>query len=304
MKAIFIVGCGYVGMRVAQSAFAQGQPVAALTHTPEKQAHLKSMGIVPVLGDLDAPLSLKALPTQGSLLYYFAPPPAQGVTDPRLVHFLNALKPQQGPEKIVLLSTTGVYGDCNGAWIDEEQPLNPQADRAQRRVHAETTLRHWSITQQIPYTILRVAGIYGPDHLPIKRLQAGLPVLDEAISPFSNRIHVDDLVRACLAAGNERDKPNCIYNISDGHPTTMTDYFNQVAEVFNLPRPPSVNQAEAQTQLSDAMRSYLAESKRLDNWRMRNELGVIPYYPNLASGLAQCARVMAEPSNKEGRMVS
>lgn len=298
MKTIFIVGCGYVGMRVAQSVLVQGQPVTALTHTPEKQARLREIGIIPILGDLDEPSSLKALPTQGSLLYYLAPPPAQGVTDPRLVHFLNTLKPQQWPEKIVLLSTTGVYGNCNGAWIDEDQPLNPQTDRAQRRVHAETTLKHWGITQQIPYTILRVAGIYGPDHLPIKRLQASLPVLDEAISPFSNRIHVDDLVRACLVAGNERGKLNCVYNISDGHPTTMTDYFNQVAELFNLPRPPIVNQVEAQAQLSDAMRSYLAESKRLDNWRMRNELGVIPHYPNLASGLAQCAQVMAETSDE------
>ncbi|MDY6992281.1 MAG: SDR family oxidoreductase [Pseudomonadota bacterium] len=287
MTDVFIVGCGYVGLRVAQLALAQQQQVTALARSTTRQAQLQAYGIQTMSGDLDQPQTLAQLPTHNSLLYYFAPPPSQGVTDPRLIHFLNALKPQHWPRKIILISTTGVYGDCGGAWIDEEQPLNPQTDRARRRVHAETTLLQWCRTQDVAAVILRVPGIYGPERLPIQRLQEKLPVLDEMVSPFSNRIHIDDLARACIAAA-DKGKAGQVYNISDGHPTTMTDFFNQVADILGLPRPPVINVLEAQTQLSAPMQSYLSESKRLDNWKMCKELGIVPQYPNLALGLAHC----------------
>ncbi len=290
MTDVFIVGCGYVGFRVAVKVKARGQRVAALARSAASRASLQSAGIQSVAGDLDVPDSLSELPTQNTVLYYFAPPPSQGVTDPRMATFLAALPASQWPQKMVLISTTGVYGDCKGAWIEESRPVNPQADRAKRRLNAESILQQWCSERQIPAVILRVPGIYGPERLPIKRLQQGVPVLDESISPFSNRIYVDDLVRACLAGGGLKKRRFSslieIYNISDGHPTTMTDYFNQVADALGLSRPPQIDWAAAQTVLSAEMCSYLAESKRLDNRKMREELGIVPEYPDLATGLA------------------
>jgi nucleoside-diphosphate-sugar epimerase len=143
--------------------------------------------------------------------------------------------------------------------------------------------------------ILRVPGIYAHDRLPIRRLREGLPVLAEADSPFTNRIHADDLARVCIAA-MKRGRPGAAYNVSDGHPTTMTDYFNRVADCLGLPRPPVVDRSTARQALSPSMLSFLEESKRLDNRRMREELGVELIYPDLVAGLAAGCRVGAGQS--------
>jgi nucleoside-diphosphate-sugar epimerase len=290
--AVFIVGCGYVGLQVAQRLRAQAVAVQALARNIASQAWLAQAGITPVSGDLDQPDSLPRLALRGHSLAYFAPPPATGVQDTRLGAFLEKLEPDALPERVLLISTTGVYGDCQGAWIDETHPVNPQADRAKRRVDAECRLRTWAEAHQVATVILRVPGIYGPGRLPVVRLQQALPVLDAALSPYSNRIHVEDLVRACLAALSQ-DGDGEIYNVSDGHPSTMTDYFNQVADALGLPRPPVIDEHEVATALSEEMRAYLAESKRLDNRKMREALGIRPLYPDLASGLAQCVRAAA-----------
>lgn len=282
MSAVLIVGCGYVGERVARAEQQSGAGVVALVRSAESVARLAAHGIESVRVDLDDPESLSALPTADASLYCFAPPPSSGITDTRLGNFLAAIS--QPPAHAVLISTTGVYGDCQGEWVTEDRPPRPVADRARRRLDAEQRLRAWGQAHAVPVAILRVPGIYGPGRLPVQRLQSGEPVLREAESPWSNRVHVDDLVRACLAA--RAGRANGVYNISDGHPSTMTDYFNRVADAVGLPRPPQITRAQARTELSDGMRSYLAESKRLDNRRMREELGVEPRYPDLAQGLA------------------
>ena len=232
---VFIVGCGYIGMRVAKQELEKGRRVSTLARRPEAARQLEEMGLTPRLGDLDRPQSLGSLPLGGHRLYYFAPPPPQGQTDPRLEGLLAAVPKQAPPERIVLISTTGVYGDCAGRWIDEQQPPNPQTDRARRRLAAEQTLRAWSEGNGAPIVILRVAGIYGPGKLPAARLHKGSPVLREEQSPWSNRIHADDLVEACLAAA-ERGRPGAVYNVADGNPSTMTDYFNRAADALNLSR--------------------------------------------------------------------
>ncbi len=277
---VFIVGCGYVGQAVARSFLDRNIPVRALTRGNFQQ--LQQLGIQPIIGDLDNPQTLKNFQIQrDEIVFYFAPPPNQNTTDPRLRNFLNALT--QPPEKIVLISTTGVYGDCKGKWITEDQPLNPQADRAKRRVDAENTLKN----SELNYTILRVAGIYGAGKLPIERLQKGIPVLKESQSPFSNRIHIVDLTKVCELAA-EKSPARSIYHVSDGNPTTMTDYFNRVADALKLPRPPEIDEKTAKDQLSPEMRSYLAESKRLNIQKARSELGFNPLYPDLTSGLLAC----------------
>lgn len=287
MFEALIVGCGYLGRRVAERECAQGNRVLALVHSAASAAALTGRGIDVQRIDLDDPPTLSGLPTGDAVIYYFAPPPSTGRSDPRIAAFLAAIGVDQRPRRIVLVSTSGVYGDCRGEWVDETRPARPDADRAYRRLDAETTLRRWADERAVSFVILRVPGIYGPGRLPVERLTRRLPVLREDESPWSNRVHVDDLVRACLAAARGGTS-GAVYNISDGHPSTMTDYFNHVADATGLARPPQITLAEAREQLSEGMRSYLAESKRLDNRRMREELGVEPQYPDLRQGLAAC----------------
>lgn len=287
MSSVLIIGCGDVGRRVAAGERSAGETVTALVRSAHSAIRLAAPGLHVARGDLDNPETLTGLPTREARVYYFAPPPPSGTTDPRLRNFLATLTPEALPVRIVLISTSGVYGDCHGEWVTEDRPPRPDADRARRRLDAEQQLRAWGEAHATPVVILRVPGIYGPGRLPEKRLRAGEPVLCEEESPWSNRVHIEDLVRACLAAG-ERDRPGAVYNISDGHPTTMTDYFNRVADALGLKRPPPITLAQAHATLSEGMQSYLAESKRLDNRRMREELGVVPRYPNLTLGLATC----------------
>jgi nucleoside-diphosphate-sugar epimerase len=292
-REIFIVGCGYTGFKVAQRERERGARVRALVRAPDNAVRLRAVGIEPVPGDLDDRASLALPRLDGAIVYYFVPPPAHGVDDPRLQALLDAIDPQGQPGRLVLLSTTGVYGDCAGMWIDEEHPANPQTERARRRLAAEQSLRAWAHRRGVPFAILRVAGIYGPGRLPIERLQRGTSVLREAESPWSNRVHVDDLVAACLAAADHGSSAR-VYNISDGHPTTMTDYFNRVADACGLPRPPQISMAQARRTLSAEMLSYLAESRRLDNTRMRTELAVALCYLTLVDGLRACTQQMIE----------
>ena len=284
---VLIVGCGDVGERVATLENSAGRCVSGMVRSEASAQRLRAAGIRPIIADLDVPASLRDLPVKNSLIYYFAPPPGRGVTDPRMEAFVSLLESAGPPVRVVLISTTGVYGDCRGEWVTEDRPPNPQADRAKRRLAAETVLRRWSEASGVPVVILRVPGIYGRGRLPEERLRAGEPVLHEAESPFSNRIHADDLARVCVTAGHHAS-PGLLYNASDGHPTTMTDFFFRVADLLGIPRPPAITLEQARRRLGEGMLSYLAESKRIDNRRLREELGVELMYPDLASGLPSC----------------
>jgi nucleoside-diphosphate-sugar epimerase len=284
---VLIIGCGDIGERVAVLERSAGRRVAGLARSDASARRMRAAGIRPITGDLDAPASLRDLPVGDALVYYFAPPPGTGVTDPRMQAFVSVLDAAGSPARVVLISTTGVYGDCRGDWVTEDRPPNPQADRARRRLAAETVLRRWSAERGVPVVILRVPGIYGRGYLPEKRLRAREPVLREEESPFSNRIHADDLARICFIAGHHAS-PGALYNVSDGHPTTMTDFFYRVADALGIPRPPAITLEQARRQLGEGMLSYLAESKRIDNRRLREELGVELMYPDLAAGLPSC----------------
>lgn len=291
MENVLIVGCGYVGGRVAHAERARDCKVTALTRNPDTVQSLQRTGVDARRFDLDRPDSTVLPDIHDARVYYFAPPPAQGARDPRIAGFLDLLEGHGRPRAVVLISTTGVYGDCGGDWITEARPPAPTAERALRRWDAEQCLTRWAQLHGVRAAILRVPGIYGPHRLPRARLQRGEPVLAETASPWSNRVHVDDLVRACLAAGSRADASG-VFNITDGTPTTMTDYFNCAADTLGLPRPNQIDPQAARTQLSAGMLSYLAESKRIDNRRMREVLGVTPRYGDLRDGLA--ASVQAE----------
>lgn len=285
MQSVFIIGCGDIGGLVAGKWLEQGGNVTALARSEASAARLQGLGIKTVDGDLDRPGSLTNLPLGGGLVYYFAPPSPQHDGDPRMEHFLAALQPGQLPRRIVYISTSGVYGDTGGDWVTEESPANPQTARARRRLAAETTLRELGRAKGVEVIILRVGGIYGPGRLPLERLQKGLPVLNEAECGYTNRIHAEDLARICLAAA-EKGRSDNIYNVTDGHPGNMTQYFYAVADAVGLPRPPALPMSEAKQQLSPAMLSYLTESRRMDNRKLLREFAISLEYPDLASGLA------------------
>lgn len=287
MENILIIGCGYIGKRVARLEQREGNRVTALVRSGESAKTLEELGIKAITGDLDQHETLPHLPVENAFIYYFVPPPSQGTEDPRIKTFTAQISKPPYPKTAVLISTTGVYGNCNGEWVTEERPAAPRVDRARRRLSAEKELRDWGKKTLVPVVILRVPGIYGPGKLPVKRLKEGLPVLRLEESPYSNRIHADDLAAACFAAAR-KGHDGCVYNISDGHPTTMTDYFYKTADLLKIERPPAISLEEAKKKLSKEMLSYLAESKRLDNRRMREELGVKLKYPDLESGLPSC----------------
>ena len=284
-KGIFIAGCGDIGQRVARLWRLRGVPVRGLARSKASAERLRGHGIEPVQGDLDQADSLGNFALAGHALYYFAPPPEVNDEDPRVSAFVAALERQAPPEVLVYLSTSGVYGDRQGAWVDEETRPQPQTARARRRLYAENTLRQWGRRHGVPVVVLRVGGIYGPGRLPIERLQKGLPVLREAECGYTNRIHAEDLAAICVAAG-EYGAADRVYNVSDGQNGTMTQYFKAVAARLDLPLPHEIGLAEAKQQLSPAMLSYLTESRRMRNTRMLDELGITLTYPDLASGLA------------------
>jgi nucleoside-diphosphate-sugar epimerase len=279
---VLIVGCGYIGRRVAALLQSAGRRVTGLVRSAESALALQREGIDPLQLDLDGVLPPRAVRE----LYYFAPPPAQGDHDTRMQHLLVSLA---GPlRRIVYISTSAVYGDCGGAWIDETHPTVPTTGRGRRRLDAEHQVSAWAAANGGEWVILRVPGIYGPGKLPLERLRKGLPVLRESDAPYTNRIHADDLASICVAA-MQSPHHDTVYNVSDGHPGNMTDYFFRVADAAGLARPPEVSRAEADRVLSAGMLSFLQDSRRLVNDKLINELGIILKYPDLRTGLAQSA---------------
>lgn len=283
---MWILGCGYIGQWLARTYLDIGYPVTAVTRSEASRLVLARLGLRALARDLSTD-PLADLDWAGEELFHLAPPPSFGVEDRLTRHLVESFRHTGHPRRLVYMSTTGVYGDCGGDWVDETRPAAPVADRAVRRWDAEETLRAWSRESGADLVILRVAGIYGPGRLPLERIRQGLPLAREEDSPWSNRIHAADLVGACVAA-MERGGPGRVYNVCDGHPSTMTDYFLRVADAAGLPRPPQVPLSTAAAVLSAGMMSYLAESRRLSNRLLREELGLIPRYPDLAAGLPSC----------------
>lgn len=275
---VFVVGCGDIGRRVV--SLGGTSTMVAVVRSDAAASACRALGVSVVQGDLDHEPVLPGL--ADATVLYLVPPPRQGITDPRIRGFLA--RHGDGIRRLVLVSTTGVYGDCGGRWIDEDAAPAPATDRARRRYDAEQAVGRWAAGGG-ESIILRVPGIYAADRLPLARLRRGLPVLREAESPYTNRIHADDLARICRAAMTGRHA-GLVLNATDGHPTTMTTYFNRVADAVGLPRPPQVGLDEARKVLGEGMLSYLGESRRIGNRRLREVLGVTLDYPDLKTTLA------------------
>jgi nucleoside-diphosphate-sugar epimerase len=282
---ILIIGCGDIGTRVARHYLRHGAAVTGLVRSEEAAERLRLLGIIPFTANLDQPQTLSDLDTAGSIIFFFAPPPGGGFVDSRSRNFCARLASLPRPARIVYLSTTGVYGDCGDRMVDEETPATPLTSRGKRRLDAEETFRSLGASLGVPVVILRVTGIYGPGKLPYSQLQAGLPILREEESSVTNRIHAQDLSRICVAAA-EKGEDGDIFNVSDGHPGTMTHYFNAVADALGLPRPPQISRDEAREVMPPLMLSYFSESRLIDNRKMLARLGITLLYPSLAEGLS------------------
>ena len=283
---IYILGCGDLGRRVALRYGELGQSVRGVVRSRSSAEQLHAIGVDALVSDLDQP-PLPDLSLGGSSLFYFVPPPPSGSVDTRIGNLIDTFAEIGAPRRLVYLSTTGVYGDCGGEWVDEQRQPRPVVPRALRRWDAEQSVRHWSRKSGCQLVVLRVAGFYGPGRLPLQRLREGLPLVCEEEAPFSNRIHIDDLVSVCVAAMTQ-GRSGELYNVSDGHPTTMTDYFDRIADLAGLRRPPKISLEQAKRQLSPGILSYLQESRRLCNHKMLKELEIELKYPDLACGLASC----------------
>ncbi|MGB8337988.1 MAG: SDR family oxidoreductase [Burkholderiales bacterium] len=277
---LLFIGCGDVALRAAPILRKQFR-LFGLTRSAGNFAELRSHGIQPIVGDLDSPATLRRLGGIAHYVLHAAPPPNQGKLDTRTRHLICALnKGEILPQRIVYISTSGVYGDCGGANIDETQPVNAQTPRAQRRVDAEQRLRGWCAGNSIALSILRVPGIYSAERLPLKRLQKGVPALNQSEDVFTNHVHADDLAKACAIA-LFRGLPQRAYNICDGHAKKMGDYFDLVAEALGLEKPPRVSRAEAERVIDEPGLSFMRESRRLQNRRMIDELHVHLKYPSV-----------------------
>ena len=306
---LLVVGAGDIGRRVIGKLGHQVE-VSAMTSTPASRASLQRIGARPVLANLDKPTSLKRLPRDWDALLHCAPPPADGSRDTRTRNILRAFarsrktdhkrssltcapspsRSARPPRTLVYLSTSGVYGDCGGARISESQALRPHNARAVRRVDAERALIREARRGAFRLVILRVPGIYSESRLPLARLHAGTPALATADDVYTNHIHAADLATIAVAALRRlrrRVRPQVrIYNASDGGEIRMGDYFDLVAEAFGLARPPRLPRAAIAQRVSPILLSFMSESRRLDNTRLRRELPIRWFAPTVRAGVA------------------
>ncbi|MDR1995720.1 NAD-dependent epimerase/dehydratase family protein [Azonexus sp.] len=288
MQKILIVGSGDVARRIF-SRLAGRYRAYALLREPDQAAFWRARGAIPLLGDLDDRASLRCLAGLADLILHLAPPPSAGRLDTRTRNLLAALGAGGSlPRQLVYVSTTGVYGDCAGALIDETCPCRPQSARAARRLDAERRLRIWGRRRGVRVSILRAPGIYGADRLPLERLQRGLPALVATEDAYSNHIHADDLAAACVAA-LRHGRANRVVNVVDDSRLRMADYFDCVADAFALPRPPRLSWDEAAAQLSPLQLSFMRESRRIGNRRLKQELKLRLAYPTVDVGIAEAA---------------
>jgi nucleoside-diphosphate-sugar epimerase len=280
-----IVGCGYTGRRLAR-ALQSTHAVLAVVRSDSSHRELQAQGIASLSIDLDSVTAdtwpLQKTQFDNSRLFYLAPPPPNGVSDSRLDRFLRRIT--GCPSVFVYMSTTGVYGNTNGATVDESTPVNPQTDRAQRRMSAEHMTRVWCNENQVRRVVLRVPGIYGPNRIPLVRLQRREPFIRVGEAGVTNRIHVDDLVAACMAAaGNEAARG--VYNVTDGNSMSSTEFMRRVAAIANMPAPLEISLEEARLTLSTERMSFLDESRRVSNKRLLTELGLQLQYADVDAGI-------------------
>jgi nucleoside-diphosphate-sugar epimerase len=281
---ILIAGCGDIALRVAP-LLKKNYRLFGLVRDAARHSALRQAGITPVAGDLDHAHSLQRLAGQAHIVLHFAPPQNATLVDTRTRRLLAVLLRGTPPRRLVYISTSGVYGDCGGAVVEETRPPDPQTPRALLRADAERQIRAWARQHGVHASILRVPGIYAGDRLPLDRLRAGMPAIVSGEDSHTNHIHADDLARIVVAA-LRHGRPNRVYHASDDSDLKMGDYLDAVADARGLPRPPRLPRAEAQRAVSPVLWSFMNESRRLANARMKHELKVALRYRTVKEALA------------------
>ena len=288
MRRLLIVGCGDVALRAAP-ILSRRYRLYALSRTPERHSELRAHHITPIVGDLDDGRSLRRIAGLADHVLHLAPPSGRGLRDRRTARLLAALGRRGSlPRVLLYISTTGVYGDCRGERVPETRRPQPGTDRARRRIDAERLLRAFSRRTGVQIPILRVPGIYARERLPLERLRAGTPALRVEDDAYTNHIHADDLAMICATA-LRKGRAGRVYHAVDESELRMGEYFDAVADAFELPRPPRVTREEAQAVLPPELLSFMGESRRLARDRLRKELGVRLRYPTVQAALAQIA---------------
>lgn len=280
LTRLLIVGCGDVALRTLPLLRGHYR-IHALLRDPQKVAAWRAHGAIPIHGDLDDRQTLARLGGLAEVVLHLAPPGGRGEHDARTRNLLSALSRGRPPRRLIYISTSGVYGDCGGARVSETRPLHAQTRRARLRVSAERQIRVWAEHQRVRASILRVPGIYAAGRLPLDRLRAGLPAILAAEDGYSNHIHAEDLARIIVAALRHA-RPNRIYHAVDDDEMKMGDYFDAVADAYKLPRPPRLPRAEVRQRVSPMMWSFMDESRRLCNTRLKRELRVRLDHPTLS----------------------
>ena len=285
-ERFLIIGCGDVGLRVV-AAQPGGVRLLALTSSAQRVAELRSYGVTPLLGNLDHPETLRRLAGLATRVLHLAPPPGTGSGDPRTLALLRALRLGTPPRALVYASTSGVYGDCQGQITTETRAPYACTARALRRINAEMSVRSYGQANGVPCSILRIPGIYAPNRsggTPRERLSKGTAVLEPQDDVYTNHIHADDLARACALA-LWRGKPQRVYNVNDDTCLKMGDYFDFAADLYGLPRPPRLPRSVAQARLAPMLLSFMSESRRMDNTRLKKELRLRLNFQTVVEGL-------------------
>lgn len=314
---LLIVGCGDVGSRVLRQ-LAGRMRVFAVTSQPARRDELRAAGAVPLVADLDRPATLARLRGLADRVIDLAPPPAQGDGDPRTRALLAALRrtawrraragrtathaaseaailPERGWHRafeaaarhapagvFVYASTTGVYGDRGGERVQEFHAVRPRTPRARRRVVAESAVRRFGRDAGWRASIVRIPGIYAAERLPVARLHKRTPALAPQDDVYTSHIHADDLARTMIAA-LWRGRAQRVVHASDDTELRMADYFDLVADRRGLPRPPRITREQAHEVIDASLLSFMSESRRLDNRRLKRELRLRLRYPTVTS---------------------
>lgn len=279
-QTLLSFGHGYSARALSRRLLPQGWTIYGTTRSPEKASRLADEGVIPLLWD---EADMTEAFSKASHVLVSAGPGEAG--DPVLARFTPEItRIASGLDWVGYLSTTGVYGDHQGGWVSEETPLTPGTARGRARVDAEA---QWGAIPGLPLHIFRLAGIYGPGRGPFEKVKAGTARRIIKPNQFFSRIHVDDIAQV-LEASIQRPDPGAVYNVCDDEAAPPQDVIAHAAELLGLPLPPAVAFEEAE--LSPMARSFYAESKRVDNSRIKHDLGIELIHPDFRAGLAALLR--------------
>ena len=287
---MIILGCGYTGERVAWRRVFAGASVHAIVSSAERAGHLQASGLAADGWNLDQDETAPQWDNESPQpVVYLIPPPRSGDDDPRLAGALEGL--DGAASRIVYVSTTGVYGNRDGALVTEDDPPTPESPRAVRRLAAEQRVRAWAESKGIVWIVLRVPGIYGPDRLQLATVREKRPLLRVDQAGPGNRIHADDLAVAVEAAAY-CDAPSQVINVGDGNPMTNTEFVTEVARQLGETPPEQLDRDAMRARVSEQAWSFLRESRQVSVTKMRNVLGVTPRYASPVDGIAASLAAM------------